>query len=105
MCRNDAGLVAVSARASSVLTTSYGGAITSAARSGRGRSARKGRTREVIARLYRRSGWGWLAGPARRDVARRDLRQLQRQEELRKRRGPLALCAERASAVKRDYSG
>src|SRR5215471_7713459 len=52
MCRNEAGRPAASARASSVLTTSYGGATTSAARSGRGRSARKGLTRFGIARLY-----------------------------------------------------
>src|SRR5262245_28772372 len=56
MCRKDAGRPAASARASSVLTTSYGGAMTSAARSGRGRSARKGLTRFGIARLYVRRG-------------------------------------------------
>src|SRR4051812_16379034 len=54
MCRKEAGLEAARVRASSVLTTSYGGAITSAALSGRGRSARKGRARNVIARLYAR---------------------------------------------------
>src|SRR6516162_11101050 len=52
MCRNEAGRPAASARASSLLTTSYGGAMTSAARSGRGRSARNGLTRLGIARLY-----------------------------------------------------
>src|SRR5262249_54480101 len=52
MCRKDAGRPAASARASSLLTTSYGGAMTSAARSGRGRSARNGLTRLGIRRLY-----------------------------------------------------
>src|SRR5918995_5113967 len=49
MWRKLAGRFAASARASSVLTTSYGGAITSAALSAVGRSAANGRARNCEA--------------------------------------------------------
>src|SRR5262249_49849872 len=56
MCKKLAGRPRTSARASSVLTTSYGGAMTSAAHSARGRRAANGLTRFGIAARYRKSG-------------------------------------------------
>src|SRR5688572_8557102 len=49
MCRKLDGRPAASARASSVLTTSYGGAMTAAACSAVGRNAANGRTSAVTA--------------------------------------------------------